>query len=352
MKTVQSSSLLCAACAALVCAACGAGDRAGLSSGGANPRSHWATRAELTWIGRFGHWQQRQRDGALRFNSAYTRVRASGGHLFVGEAVRKARPFEDCRRRLDRVGIAPSPRLGSALALARQGCEKFVAFGRSLRTSRRTVIVFGTLSNVASRRLQSGWRLLDRAVRRAIVGADRPLSAKDASYVDSRLGKVAGVIARKRIEARCWSASDWSALTREIAAAGGESVRVDFAGFAWIAGSSINLAPRVCRPLRQLENRPDDRRYRQHPLEWARAVSLVAHEAEHAFGIENEAETECYAIQRTADAAESIGVPSDLARRFARAIWARYDEEPAGYSSSECRDGGAFDLLPNRSIWP
>lgn len=82
----------------------------------------------------------------------------------------------------------------------------------------------------------------------------------------------------------------------------------------------------------------------------AGGLAVALHEAVHAYGVENEAQANCYAVQLVSTAGLQLGLPlararylGSLAVRFVRAT------APAGYwNAARCRDGGAWDLAPGR----
>lgn len=83
------------------------------------------------------------------------------------------------------------------------------------------------------------------------------------------------------------------------------------------------------------------------------AVHLVAHETMHVAGLRSEAETECHAVQLSHQVAEFLGSTPEQAR----ALQARYfaDVYPrlrSDYRSSECREGGEYDIHPDRTEFP
>jgi hypothetical protein len=85
----------------------------------------------------------------------------------------------------------------------------------------------------------------------------------------------------------------------------------------------------------------------------ASSIRVLAHEAWHLRGITNEAETECYALQTTALTARRLGATPEEAQ--AVALWNTrrvYPYLPSSYQSSECRDGGNFDLRQDTTGWP
>lgn len=82
--------------------------------------------------------------------------------------------------------------------------------------------------------------------------------------------------------------------------------------------------------------------------EQLQALITIAHEAFHTTGTIDEAETDCYALQRIDSVAEKLGAnKSEAASIQQRAVRLQRNTAATGYNSSECRDGGAFDLDPN-----
>src|SRR5918992_4810004 len=85
----------------------------------------------------------------------------------------------------------------------------------------------------------------------------------------------------------------------------------------------------------------------------ASSIRVLAHEAWHLRGVTNEAETECYALQTTALVARRLGATPEEAQ--AVASWNTqhvYPYLPSQYQSSDCRDGGSFDLRRDTAEWP
>ncbi len=83
------------------------------------------------------------------------------------------------------------------------------------------------------------------------------------------------------------------------------------------------------------------------------AVHVVTHEAEHIAGYTKESEAECRAVQLNHRVAEFLGATPEQAR----ALQKRYFEEyyprlRSDYISPECREGGAYDIFPERTEFP
>jgi hypothetical protein len=140
----------------------------------------------------------------------------------------------------------------------------------------------------------------------------------------------------------CWTPSDWESVVAGV----GESTRSGgdvLMGF-WGPRQPrwLHLAPETCADVQGLlsTGRPNGRR--------ADALSTVIHEALHAHGIRNEAQTNCYAVQLAPLFGSNLGMSArssaylgTLARNYARS------HAPAGYwNAANCRDGGPWDLEP------
>jgi hypothetical protein len=83
------------------------------------------------------------------------------------------------------------------------------------------------------------------------------------------------------------------------------------------------------------------------------ALQTLAHEAWHLWGERSEAATECYALQTVAVVAGRLGASPERAQAAASVVATElYPRMPAGYRSSDCRDGGRLDLHPESAAWP
>ena len=83
------------------------------------------------------------------------------------------------------------------------------------------------------------------------------------------------------------------------------------------------------------------------------ALDVLAHESWHLEGNQNEALTECYALQTVGFVATKLGSNNIQARGLARLVHLLvYPHMPDAYRSDECRDGGALDLRPDSPAWP
>ena len=80
---------------------------------------------------------------------------------------------------------------------------------------------------------------------------------------------------------------------------------------------------------------------------------MLAHETWHLHGIGIEAQTECYALQTTARAAELFGASPAAAQATANyALRSLYPNLPDEYRQGACGNGGPLDLRPTDPNWP
>ena len=88
-------------------------------------------------------------------------------------------------------------------------------------------------------------------------------------------------------------------------------------------------------------------------LRIARALHVLAHESFHLAGIRDEAETDCFGLQRVVFVARELGADDAEAARLASVARAdRAVMAPAEYRSPDCFDGGRLDLDPVSHVWP
>jgi hypothetical protein len=271
------------------------------------PAGRWENAAELHWLTRFGHWQEALYDQRISFG----RCRSSFAL---------------------RVGSPPTSRLAKGFRLARSACN--------------------------APDIERGLDTLYGAFELLRPGQPKPLprglgipDVRSASYVDPALTQIATAVAGKPVRALCWSPRDWRSLAAEEGAVFDERIDVTDLGWATVGGSSINLSPGTCETFEEIVSR-DDGELRRDPYYWGWAFTTVTHEAEHARGTDNEAQTECFAIQQIADAAFDFGYTRATGQVLAGAVWADYHDELPAYRSDRCRDGGPWDLHPGSSDWP
>jgi len=125
------------------------------------------------------------------------------------------------------------------------------------------------------------------------------------------------------------------------------------AGHADLHSGKIGLQHPWCATLRAYLRHPA----RANPQElWA--LALFTHESMHVRGEDNEARTECQAVQRNFRAATLLGVPRDIAKKNALDYYNTLYQErgqiggmQGAYYSKECAPGGLLDEHLEDSTW-
>jgi hypothetical protein len=281
------------------------------------PTARWETREELSWLQHFGRWR-----------------------TTVLESFR-AQSFENCGPSLvARVGSPPTQRLLAGFHAVEHACD---AFAR---------IVSQRSFDRAWRRFEAGGSLLRVVERLRLPTGGARRDAHRTSYRDPPMTRVASTIADKRVQVRCWSPADWSRLYDEQNAYYDGRVRSrETEAYANVGGSSIEISALRCEGFENL-HKFTDADLRATPYAWASSFDILAHEAEHARGVANEAKAECFAMQLIPRTARAFGYSAQTGRFLARAYWLHYGEEPPGYHSVRCREGGPYDLNRDSSVWP
>jgi hypothetical protein len=154
------------------------------------------------------------------------------------------------------------------------------------------------------------------------------------------LAAIAGEIAHRDVSIRCQGA------VGELVDVDGEYGSVSF-GADGRPGDSARLDRRICSTLRRI------RRGERVAVEaGSLGVEALAHEAYHLAGVQDEAATQCYALQAMRFVATRLGAPAAVGDAYVRAALARYPSLPEEYRSAECREGGALDLHPETGVFP
>ena len=350
-------------CAVLLAVGCSVEQRAagsGAVLGAGQVGGAWATPAELAWLAKLGAWDARLMQGLREVSRIETTPHLARGLVqHDGETLERheqaLQPTVTCMSDLvQRVGRAPTKRLQKAQAAFRRACTHLERFQNAV-----TLAIYQRQDyEVRQAQLEArrGSMLLLQADQMLPPGEVRPLPVvagdSSESRIEPRFGRLASALAGKEVEVRCWSASDWRRLMHEEQAYTRGQLGPDTLGFAGISGDRVNLAPEVCKPLVALVYkgaRPADEAG-QLPI--AAAVVTLSHEPQHSKGISVEAVAECNAIQLAQGTAVRLGASPAYAAALVRTYWDHYDEEPAAYRSSECRNGGALDRGHASSIWP
>ena len=327
-----------------------------------------ATDAEVRWVGRLETWL------LTIIEPVET---ASSGAMALAEGKRLERNalavVEDalnsiavCSQTYERTaGDAPSARLEDVAGLVRDACRSFEEGAQAGLRAVRDEVDTDALEEWG-RHWETGGRLVQSArdvfadyspanqkklkVVKGMTTASRqePTFSSAAEYV------VQGESDRGSLEVRCWSDRDWAAVLRDMNAyASGRFPIETTLGFTGVGDYRVNLAPEVCEALAMLfyeRARPADGDAK---IALALSVGTLAHEAQHARGVVNEAAAECYGMQYVRRLARGLRVEPAYANELAALYWQEvYPRNAAAYRSRECRNGGALDAFPKTSVWP
>jgi hypothetical protein len=320
------------------------------------------TKAEVAWVGRLVDWSLALAE-PLEVGAAAGDALSRGERLAAADVAAAEEALAEvlaCRRTYERIaGAPPSGRLDGVATAVQDACESFEAGAEAgLRV----------LGGASEPNLADEWaRAWERGSRLAATAADavvdyQPSNARRLAVKKGRVGvtriepvfsDVASSVAETDVETRCWSRKDWPRLIREMKAFSNGRVREGTLGFAGYGDRRVNLAPPVCEALVGLRYERLRPPAGEVQLALALSVGTLAHEAQHARGIANEARAECYGMQRVRDVARELGADLRYAAALA-ALYLRvvYPQAPRVYRSPECRDGGRLDLDAKTSRWP
>jgi hypothetical protein len=182
------------------------------------------------------------------------------------------------------------------------------------------------------------------ATLRSSASWDGARSIKHTGLTSLVYGLMKQLARPKTLAVACWNEPDWlSVVTAEgdSPSRGGTTLR----GF-WKPSQPrwLHLAPFVCDDVQALLDStvPTGRR--------AAALSTLIHESLHAQGFDNEAQTNCFAVQLVPFAGAELDLSGKRALYLGR-LALRYvrSHAPRGYwNRRSCRDGGRWDLAPGR----
>jgi hypothetical protein len=175
------------------------------------------------------------------------------------------------------------------------------------------------------------------------------------SALESHLGKVATELGGRHVHVHCQS---FTGNLFDVSSEAG-SVRFDASGIPY---DTTDLKRPICSALARFPHDVTSPSYAcvytnadcPHAIwEDVLAVHTLAHEVWHLHGYGNEAQTECYALQTTARAAELFGADPAAAQATADYAYVRfYPNEPDEYRRPDCANGGPLDLRPTDPVWP
>jgi hypothetical protein len=143
----------------------------------------------------------------------------------------------------------------------------------------------------------------------------------------------------------CWSDRDWPGVSLND-----DPLSSTLGFFSPLQPRWIHLSPQICRSLQTLlTSRP---KYPNRLI--ADGVDTLTHEMIHAaFGVKNEALTECYSMQVTELMALDLKVPFTYAKRLGRLTLANYLDLPPKYiDRNRCSESGQWDLFPEEPSPP
>ena len=171
---------------------------------------------------------------------------------------------------------------------------------------------------------RTGWDSLDRGTR---------------AEAASRFGEEASRIAEKPVSIYCDESRDYVGAVQHAD------------GVAIVGADRAYVTPEICHALYELAFEDEVRGSRT-----GRAIAVLAHEAWHLQGIDDEGTTECYALQSGVELGRRLGLSEGTARQLMRQQLTENALRGAGTAeyrvSRECRDGGRLDLDPGSSDFP
>ena len=174
----------------------------------------------------------------------------------------------------------------------------------------------------------------------------------EQSHLDVTLGRIAGSIAKRRVQASCWSGDDWYHVNLERQAITGQ---VHF----WAAGLArpgrVDLdGPLVCDPLARFFELGVSPTQNNDRSRLATALVVLSHEAEHNRDFRNaEAKVECFAVQDVRGLVRTATRSKAYAADIAAYAWdVSYIRGDPVYSTTRCHNGTSLDLHPASKAWP
>ena len=315
-----------------------------------------ATPSEIHWLERLADWQREIGEAGANVDELYLAI-LGGDDRLRGGIDEALRPIRECSQRLrEDVGQVPTPRFEAGYALIRRACKRFEVFANAFERSLSADDPSAALQQIDVANTK-GADLITRAARliEARLIANRPLprigGESEESRVEPRFSRIGGELARKKVEVRCWSESEWPRVVGEWGAYIGTN---DIGAFAQPDTDRASLSPETCRALVDLAYGHERPEHGDALDEIAYAVGILAHESEHLLSpVATEAETECYGMQEIRRVARRLGADSAFANKLAMRYWFElYPSEPAEYRSVNCVDGGSLDAHPESRVWP
>ena len=265
--------------------------------------SPWKGPTELDWLRTYEAWTE-----------------GTEARLAEGERISRA----SCESSFDdEVGDPPGDRLERAAQAARRGC--------------------GALSH-------EGWRNAQWDVVRALIAVH---SEEVAPRYRRDFSEIAGSIAGREAEVRCWRQERWAPFVQHYATLRADE-EIRLSGIADTARNRIDLDPTVCATLHRYVRRIRPIPLSEENLFLAEALVVLAHQAEHLESPSTpEPEVECYAVQHVRPLVAATGWGSDWTTEIALHAWdLAYTQLPPHYRTPDCRNDGPLDQNPSSDAWP
>lgn len=301
-------------------------------------------------------WQQQTGDAGADVDDVYLAI-IGGDDRLRDRLDEVLRPIRECSKSLrEDVGESPTSRFEAGYTLIVRACKRYESSADAFERSFSADDPSSALQELDTANTE-GADLLVKAGRmiESRLTANRPLPRlggdSEKSRVEPRFSRVAGGLAHKEVEVRCWSRSEWPRVVGEWGAYIGTN---DIGAFAQQSSDRASLAPETCRALVDFAYRHDRPEQGDALDEMAYAVGILAHESEHLLSpAANEAETECYGMQEIRSVARRLGADAAYANRLATRYWLElYPSAPADYKTGSCVDGGELDANRQSSRWP
>ena len=194
-------------------------------------------------------------------------------------------------------------------------------------------------------------RTSTKTFRSAAVLPSKDSFSGRASTKNTRLTRIVYGTMRRFVRPRvlavaCWTEADYEAVAGSagFSVDRGQSVVNGF----WLRRQPrwLHLAPWICEGVQQLfdSRQPTGRR--------ALSLTTALHEALHAYGIRDEAMTNCFAVQLAPHAARKGGLSPSAASYLRKlALTAtRRSAPPAYWNPALCRDGGEWDISEDLTL--
>ena len=155
----------------------------------------------------------------------------------------------------------------------------------------------------------------------------------------ARFSDEASRIAAKPVTIRCDESRDYVGLVQHAD------------GVAAVGGDRAYLTPERCLDLYRLAFEGEVT-----SSQTARALAVLAHEAWHLRGVDDEGTTECYALQSGVEIGQRLGLSDGTARQMMRQQLVENALRGGGAFEylvpPDCRDGGRLDLKPDDARFP